>query len=236
MKRRHVGLLVLGLFILTMAAVTPGRAGEAPRTEEGYRSLFNGKDLTGWRLGKMSLDGKTETPNRKWHVDNGVIVIDGGGGGDIYTTEEFNKSFHLKLEFRAARKADSGLFIRGPQLQVRDYPRAGPYNKVKFKDDDWNELDVTVKAGVPIAKVNGKTLTESDTLELTVKDGKPTASLNGKSVDVNNIAVTVSAAALCKCNGEVIEKAFPVSNKGGIGLQSESGKFEFRNIRIKLLD
>src|SRR5262249_50551943 len=156
-------------------------------------------------------------------------------GGDIYTVQDFNKNFHLKLEFRAARKADSGVYIRGPQLQVRDYPRAGPYNKVKFKDDDWNELDITVTNDVVITTVNGKALEASDQLELTVKDGKPEAKLNGKPVNVANLSVTVGAVARCQCNGEVIEKAFKVGNKGGIGLQSEVGKFEFRRIRIKEL-
>jgi hypothetical protein len=212
-----------------------GRAEDA-KAEPGYVSLFNGKDLTGWRQGKTSLDGKTETANKKWHVTDGAIVIDGGGGGDLYTQQEFNKDFHLKLEFRAAPKADSGVYIRGPQLQVRDYPRAGPYNKVKFNDGGWNELDVTVKGGAVTTTVNGKAVTPKDTLEVTVRDGKPEAKLNGKAVDVSKIEVSVGAAALCKCNGEVIEKAFKVPSKGGVGLQSESGKFEFRNIRIKTLD
>lgn len=226
--QRH---LWLALFLLLGLLVEGSLAQD--KTEEGYKSLFNGKDLTGWRLGGMKLDGKTATTNKKWHVQDGAIVIDGGGGGNIETAEEFNKDFHLKLEFRAARKADSGVYIRGPQLQVRDYPRAGPYTKVKFHDDDWNELDITVKGGVITTSVNGKTLSDRDTLELTVKDGKPEAKLNGKAVDVSKISVDVGAVALCKCNGEVIEKAFKIGSKGGIALQSETGKFEFRNIRIK---
>jgi len=47
---------------------------------------------------------------------------------------------------------------------VRDYPRAGPYNKVKFNDFDWNELDVTVRGGVVTTTVNGKALTAKDVL------------------------------------------------------------------------
>ena len=231
--KRHLWLLLAGIVL-----ACPGSVGLADdfKTEDGYISLFNGKDLTGWRLGGTKLDGKTETKNKKWHVDNETIIIDGGGGGDIYTVKEFNQDFHLKLEFRAAKGADSGLFIRGPQLQVRDYPRAGPYNKVKFNDFDWNELDVTVRGGVVTTTVNGKTLTAKDVLELSVKDGQPQAMLNGKSVDVNKITVEKGAVALCKCNGQVIEKAFKVNSKGGIGLQSETAKFEFRRIRIKMLE
>ncbi|PWT77047.1 MAG: DUF1080 domain-containing protein [Proteobacteria bacterium] len=231
--KRHLWVLLAGV-ALACSDSSAGLAGD-PKSEDGYISLFNGKDLTGWRLGGTKLDGKTETKNKKWHVDNETIIIDGGGGGDIYTVKEFNQDFHLKLEFRAAKGADSGLFIRGPQLQVRDYPRAGPYNKVKFNDFDWNELDVTVRGGVVTTTVNGKTLTAKDVLELTVKDGQPQATLNGKTVDVNKISVEKGAVALCKCNGQVIEPAFKVGTKGGIGLQSETGKFEFRKIRIKML-
>jgi hypothetical protein len=205
------------------------------KLEPGYTSLFNGKDLTGWKLGKTILDGKTETANKKWHVTDGAIVIDDGSGGDIYTVQEFNKDFNLKLEFRASPKADSGLYIRGPQLQVRDYPTVGPYKKVKFNDAGWNELEVTTKSGLTSTSVNGKNVTDKDVLELTVKDGKPTAKLNGAAVDIEKIQVDAFGVAECKCNGEVIEKAFKIGNKGGLGLQSEIGKFEFRRIRIKEL-
>ncbi len=235
MRCRYRWPTVLLAMLIPAGLANPARTDDF-KAEEGYTSLFNGKDLTGWRLGKVKLDGKTETANKKWHVTDGAIVIDGGGGGDIYTVQEFNKDFHLKLEFRAAPKADSGLFIRGPQLQVRDYPTVGPYKKVKFNDKDWNELDVTVKGGVVSTVVNGKILSKKDHFELTVKDGKPTAVLNGKEVDVNKISVEVGAVALCKCNGQVIEKAFKIGAKGGIGLQSESGKFEFRRIRVKMLE
>jgi len=229
-------ILAVALALLGSGASLPAGGKGDFKIEEGYTSLFNGKDLTGWRLGKVKLDGLTETANKKWHVESETIVIDGGGGGDIYTVQEFNKDFNLRLEFRAAPKADSGLFIRGPQLQVRDYPTVGPYPKVKFNKGDWNELDVTVRSGVVTTTVNGKALTEKDALELTVKNGKPHATLNGKAVDVKNLSINVGAVALCKCNGEVIEKAFKVGDKGGIGLQSEIGKFEFRRIRIKVLD
>ena len=165
-----------------------------------------------------------------------IVVNVGKGIKDLYTTEDFAKDFHLKLEFRAATKADSGLYIRGPQLQVRDYPTVGPYKPKSFKNADWNELDVTLTSNVLFTTVNGKALTDTDSLEVTVKNGKAEAKLNGKDVPPNNIQVSVSDAALCKCNGEVLEKAFKIQPKtGGIGLQAEVGKFEFRRIRIKEL-
>lgn len=223
----------LGGLLLAVAGTTTGQAADDFKIEAGYVSLFNGKDLSGWRLGKDVLDGKAETASKKWRVTNGAIVIDGGGGGDVYTVQEFAKDYNLKLEFRAAPKADSGVYIGGVQLQVRDYPTAGPYKKVKFNDGDWNQLDITVKGPVYSATVNGKAVGDKDTLDVSFRDGKPTAKLNGSAVDFNTIQISAGAVAECKCNGEVIEKTMKVGLKGGVGLQSETGKFEFRRIRIK---
>jgi hypothetical protein len=50
----------------------------------------------------------------------------------------------------------------------------------------------------------------------------------------NDLEIIVrGTAAECRCNGEVLEKAFKVPEKGAIGLQAETGKFEFRNVRIR---
>ena len=220
-----------------LALAAAGRAADEPKPEVGYTSLFNGKDLTGWHYGAEQLAGKTETVDKRFQVIDGIIVANVGKGiKDLYTTRSYDKDFHLKLEFRAAPRADSGLYIRGPQLQVRDYPTVGPYNKVKFNNGDWNDLDVTVTNGVVITTINGKTVGPTDVLEVTVKDGKPVAKFNGKEEPVKNLSVLVSSVALCKCNGEVIEKAMKIPDKGGIGLQAEVGKFEFRHIRIKELE
>jgi hypothetical protein len=247
MKRAQGGLaaLVAALAIAAVISTEAGQAADDFKPEAGYTSLFNGKDLTGWRYpgskGAM-LDGKTETPDKRIQVVDGIIVVnekdDKGKGGikDLYTVQEFPKDFHLKLEFRAAPRADSGLYIRGPQLQVRDYPTVGPYKPKGFKNADWNELDVTVKNKTIITSVNGKSLTDKDVLDVSFKDGKPEAKLNGKGIEINNIQISIGPAALCKCNGEILETAMKVPAKGGIGLQAEVGKFEFRRIRIKEME
>jgi pimeloyl-ACP methyl ester carboxylesterase len=77
----------------------------------------------------------------------------------LYTVEEFPKDFTLKLEFRASVNADSGIFIRKPQLQCRDYPVAGPYKHLKkYKPQDWNLIEVIVKGGVARCTCNGEVL------------------------------------------------------------------------------
>jgi hypothetical protein len=235
----------VGLALLIGGAEARPGAGGDFKLEEGYKSLFNGKDLTGWRytaMPKVSLEGQTETPDGRIKVENGLIVMNEkdskgkGGIRDLYTVANFSRNFNLKLEFRAALKADSGVYLRGPQLQVRDFIRRNEHKHLKkFQNDGWNELDITVTNGVPTTTVNGKVLTAKDSLEVTVKDGKPQATLNGKPVDIKNITVAVGAVAECLCNGEKLETMRNLPANGGIGLQAETGKFEFRRVRIKEL-
>jgi hypothetical protein len=233
-----------GLF-LVFCGVAFAEQGDDFKPEPGYTSLFNGKDLTGWRYGKTALDGKTETADKRFFVKDGIIVAyEGKGIKDLYTVKEFDKDFNLKLEFRAGEKSDSGVYVRGPQLQVRDFIRRGEQKQLKkFKNDDWNELDITVRGGVIVTSLNGKAVTPKDMLEVTVKDGKPVAKLNGAAIDITKLEISVNNVATSLCNGEPLSPpTMNIPAKGPIGLQAEPGakvgtmKFEFRRIRIKELN
>lgn len=232
--------ITTSLFVAALLTSVPASsgAGDDWTPEPGYASLFNGKDLSGWKYYKETdLTGKIETADKRFRVAKGIIIAEEGKGiKDLYTVKPFNSEFHLRLEFRAALKADSGLYVRGPQLQVRDFIRRGEMKGklTKFKNDDWNELNITVKNGVVTTVVNGKTLTDKDDLEVIVKNGVPVATLNGKSVDISKIEVNRGAVAKCLCNGEFMENMkVPLKSAQGIGLQAEVGKFEFRRIRVK---
>jgi hypothetical protein len=231
------GGLLAALGFLTFVPLS--QAGDW-KPEPGYKSLFNHKDLSGWRYYKETdLSGKTATADKRFTVEDGAIVANLGGGiKDLFTVEEFPKNFNLKMEFRAGLKADSGVYLRsaGAQLQVRDYIRRGERKSLKkFKDDDWNELDITVEGNKSACVVNGKNLSAKDTLELFFRAGVPTAMVNGKSEPVNKIEVSTFAEAKCLCNGEFLE-TMKIPSTGPIGVQAETGKFEFRHIRIKNLD
>lgn len=108
-------------------------------------------------------DGKTASSDGRYVAKNGKIIIttppEGRRIQTLWTTREFPKNFVLRLEFRATPNADSGVFIRGNQLQCRDYPLAGPYKKLKnYRMGDWNELEVSVKDGVAYSLCNGEVL------------------------------------------------------------------------------
>jgi hypothetical protein len=74
----------------------------------------------------VNFDGKTISDDGRYAAINGRLVVKTPSEGrriqQLWTTEEFGGDFILKLEFRATPNADSGVFIRQPQLQCRDYP------------------------------------------------------------------------------------------------------------------
>lgn len=138
--------------------------------EAGFSSLFNGKDLTGWGFrepktleSQKAFDGKTASDDGRYVALHGKLIVTTPSEGrriqQLWTTKEFPKNFTLKLEFRATPNADSGVFLRKPQLQCRDYPLAGPYKQLtKYKPQDWNEMVVTVKDNVAHCTCNGEVL------------------------------------------------------------------------------
>ena len=140
------------------------------KMEPGFVSLFNGRDLTGWGFRNQrsqkktaTFDGKQVSSSGRYRAINGRLVVttppEGRRIQQLWTTREFPKNFILKLEFRATPNADSGVFIRRPQLQCRDYVLAGPWKELKnYKPQEWNEIVAVVKDGVAHCTCNGEVL------------------------------------------------------------------------------
>jgi hypothetical protein len=133
--------------------------------EAGFISLYNGKDLTGWGYGPTEkFDAKTEATDGRYTANGESLTVNNQKEGTarfrtLWTTQEFPKNFELRLEFRAEVNADSGIFLRKPQLQCRDYLVAGPYKELKkYKAQDWNEIVVVVKDNVAHCTCNGEVL------------------------------------------------------------------------------
>jgi len=159
------------------------------KPDPGFVSLFNGRDLTGWGFRATpprkapknpkpnaplfvevrqpeNFDGKTESSDGRYRAINGRLVVTTPAEGrriqELDTLRDFPEDFVLKLEFRATPNADSGVYLRKPQLQCRDYLVAGPYKDLKkYKAQDWNELVVTVMGGVAHAECNGEVIEDA---------------------------------------------------------------------------
>lgn len=164
--------------LLLLALAVSSLHAEDWKPEAGFTSLFNGKDFTGWCFRAKTekkdpnpgditekLDGKTEAKDAgQYFVKDGIFTVNFPTEmdkltGQIYTQAEFPKEFVLKLEFRASVNADSGIFIRKPQLQCRDYLVAGPYKELKkYKPQDWNQIEITLSHGFAHCTCNGEDL------------------------------------------------------------------------------
>ena len=127
MQRLFFDVCLVAAFANVLPAFLPA---DEFKLEEGFTRLDNGKDLEGWQ-GK--LDG--------WSVADGAIHLDSKNAkGSIYSETTHSGNCTIRLQFRAAEKADSGVYIYGKQLQVRDYPKAGPGSYAKFAKPagEWN--------------------------------------------------------------------------------------------------
>ena len=161
---KHIATLALCIVALPLSA----RA-EDFTPDAGFTSLFNGKDLTGWCYKTDDkFDGKTEASDGRYSAKDGILTVhphDPAKGPrlrQMWTTQEFPKNFQLKIEFRAEVNADSGIFLRNPQLQCRDYLVAGPYkNLKKYKPQEWNLIEVIVKDNVAHCTCNDEVLEDA---------------------------------------------------------------------------
>lgn len=91
---------------------------------EGWRLLFNGRDFSGWRVYRGAA------PAEPWRIEDGALMLAGGGGGDIVTEEEFGP-FELALDWKVSPGGNSGIMYLVHEADEIDYPwRTGPEYQV----------------------------------------------------------------------------------------------------------
>jgi hypothetical protein len=204
-EARRAGLV--GLLLLLGTAIA---AGQVP---EGFQSLFNGKDLSGW----WSPTGSFETGG--FRVRDGVIEVDGSNRRvpALYTQETY-ENFILELDFRISPRGNSGVFLHAPlsgrqsrvgfELQILDdhggkpgihstgaiydvlAPRelaskpAGEWNHYRI-EMDWPKLRVWLN-GVQVQDVD---LSTHDVLRFRFRDGYIALQNHGSDAAFRNIFV-----------------------------------------------
>ncbi len=131
-------------------------------------SLAGDPNAPAWPIvtNTVAFDGQLRSPDGRFVARNGRLIVttppEGRKIQQLSTTREFPMDFILRLEFRATPNADSGIFIRGRQLQCRDYLLAGPYKNLKnYRPGGWNEIVVNVAEGVAHCFCNGEVLEEA---------------------------------------------------------------------------
>jgi hypothetical protein len=194
-------------FTVTLVALLTAAA-----AEDGFKPLFNGKDISGWHLRRK--DGRNS-----WKTEDGVLkntVNPGEHGTDLVTDGKF-WNFTLRYEYMVPDDSNSGLYLRGRhELQI-----LGDYKK-GVTSKSGNGSIYNFKA--PDQFVS-KPSNEWQTVEATII---------GHRITIIHSGVKTHDNVECKvATGSEIDKK--VDQPGPIFLQGDHGTVSFRNVRLREL-
>ncbi len=207
-----------------------------PQDEEGFVSLFNGKDLTGWkglvenpiRRAQMSADEMAkaqekadELMRQDWVVKDGCLSYIGHGGDNLCTVGQYG-DFELLVDWKldpSGKEPDAGIYLRGtPQVQIWDIARVnvgaqcgsgGLYNNQK-------------NPSKPTSVADNK-LGEWNTFHIKMVADRVTVIFNGVKV-VDNVILE-----------NYWDRAQPIFPVEQLELQAHGSKTYFRDIYVKKL-
>ncbi len=94
--------------------------------EEGWVSMFNGKDLTGWKANSATEEKPDEKANA-FSVENGELKVAGGRAHLFYVGEDGKasfKNFEFKAKVKTTPGANSGLYFH-TQFEEKGWPSKG---------------------------------------------------------------------------------------------------------------
>jgi hypothetical protein len=167
----------IGAFLATAVFVVVAVVAKMP-TQSEWISLFNGKDLTGWK----------NNGEEKWIVEQGTILCENAANKYGYlTTEKIYHDFRLRLKFKGEAAGNSGVFFHahitgidpqhGPDIegmQAEVDPSVGKHTgglyesggrgwvamptaegEQALKPGEWNDLEVSVKGNHIVTQLNG---------------------------------------------------------------------------------
>jgi len=159
------------------------------KNKDGFKSVFNGKDFTGWA-----------GPVQNYEITDGTLGCKKGTGGTIYTKEKYS-DFVARFEFKLPPGGNNGLAIRYPgkgdtayvgmcELQVLDsehpkyarldarqyhgsaYGMAPAHRGYLRPTGEWNYQQVTVKGATIKVELNGTTILDTDLSKIKEYMGK----------------------------------------------------------------
>src|ERR1019366_2534676 len=152
-------VLIVNCFFPNNASSQKPNTLTANETSEGWKLLFNGKDLVGWHSYLEKVPGKA------WQVQNGTIMLNKNNKSvdkdyaDLVTDDEF-ENFDFKVEWKMEPCANSGVMFyvhespefkntyeSGPEMQIADLAcnddgrilkcRAGDLYDLVPADTEW---------------------------------------------------------------------------------------------------
>jgi len=204
------------------------------QSADGWKLLFNGQSLDGWRFFK-------DQPNNSWEVVDGALhckpFTDGEENlrADLMTVDQF-ENFELSIDWKISPQGNSGIMYRvnedydqpyktGPEYQVLDdggYPGESKATNMSAGVYDMFE--------VPHKKLNPPG--EWNTTKIIAKGSQIEHWLNGEKV----LAYEIGSADWKKRKANSKwkdEPGYGIPKKGHIDLQDHSHEVWFRNVMIR---
>jgi HEAT repeat protein len=198
--------------------------------DEGFKSMFNGKDLTGWQglvgnpllraemkpsdLAKKQIDANSKVPGN-WSVRDGCIWFN-GSGENLCSIKEYG-DFEMMVDWKISKAGDSGIYLRGsPQVQIWDTSRTEVGAQVG-SGGLYNNQNNPAK---PL-KVADNPVGEWNTFRIVMIGEKVSVWLNGEPV-VDNVTLE-----------NYWDRKIPIFPKGSIELQAHGTDLAFRDIYVR---
>lgn len=193
--------------------------------EDGWIELFNGKDLTGWKL-------VNEAGRQSWSVVDGILTnvsTPEARGTDLMTERKF-MDHELHVEFRIPPGGNSGVYVQGRyECQIADsagkenpgmgdcggiWATSAPLKNAAKPAGEWQTYDIVFHA--PKTDANGNI----------IEPARMTVKLNGELVQ-DNVACPKATG------GHVDDK---LGEPGPLMLQGNHTSVEYRNVRVREIE
>ena len=206
------------LLIIPIVVFTAVASLTAADSEEGFKTIFDGKTFTGWKLGDESA--------KSWRIEDGALVAQGSRSHAFYVGDEKPfKDFELKVDVMTEPGSNGGIYFH-TKYQESSWPKAGFECQVNVSQGDW------IKTGSLYGLVNMALTPAQDnkwwTQHIIVKGNKVTVKIDDKTVLEYN-----------EPPGAVAGKDFERKlGSGTFALQAHDPKsvIRYKNVRVKRLD
>lgn len=204
--------------------------------EEGFVSIFNGKDLTGWKglVGNpLTRAGMTtrqleaaqkkadEQMRKDWKVENGYLVFDGTGYDNLCTVKQY-EDIEMYIDWMldpSGKEADAGIYLRGtPQVQIWDIARTNVGAQVGSGGLYNNQTHESKPC-----KVADNRIGEWNTFYIRMVGDRVTVVLNGEKVTDDVILENYW------------DRKLPIFPMEQLELQAHGSKVYYRDIYVKEL-
>jgi hypothetical protein len=212
-------------FILTAIVVScvggPGTRVSGGDDDKGFKALFNGKDLSGW---KTYLTAKDADPSKTLIVKNGEIQVTGQPFGYFYTAKPY-KNYVLRYTWTYPKdQPDKTTMNSGCLVHIQEPHKVWP----KSVEPQCRYMDHGKLFFIGFAKDAKKEQKFDEAAQK--KALKPSHEWN-----TTEVTAKADGSLEVRINGTLVTTGRSELTEGPIGFQSEGARIHFKDIKIKEL-